>query len=91
MEKGSFITDTYNEENDVINMEGWLEPTLYNNGQTNVFINGMKLRPQGYFRLGPSNVAMYGSINLQFQGTGRTDIKVSYCLLQKNCSTNPPV
>jgi hypothetical protein len=90
MQKGFFITDTFNEANPTINMENWIEPTIYNNGDSIVSINGMILKPTGIFRVGPAGVEMNGPIHLFFPEEGKHDIKVSYTVLQKSCLTQPP-
>lgn len=71
-------------------MIDWVEPTLYNTGKTNVFLNGIKIGPGDSFIIGPSGVLMNGILNLNFpdNGTEKSEVKVNYVLL-KNCPTTP--
>lgn len=91
MERGRFITDNFNQEKPTISMVDWVEPTIYNNGDSTVNINGMKLKPGGIFRLGPAGVKMHGTVHLFFPEAGNHEVKVSYTLLEKSCPTEPPV
>jgi hypothetical protein len=85
MYKGHFRTDTFNENNPEIQMNDWVEPTLYNNGNTDIYVNGMTLRPQGILRLGPANVEMNGTVHIRFPETGSHDVKVNYVIIEKPC------
>lgn len=85
MYKGIFRTDTFNEDNPQINMDQWVEPTLYNTGTAVVYLNGIAIEKGASFILGPSSVEMNGTIALTFSEEGKKEVKVNYVLLQKQC------
>ena len=92
MHKGSFITETFNPSKPTIVMRNWVEPTLYNTGETTVFLNGIAIAPKDSFILGAIGVEMNGTYNILFpESTKKNEVKVNYVLLTKAClSTNTP-
>lgn len=90
MNKGLFKTETFNPGKFIIEMNDWVEPTLYNTGETTVHINGIAIPPKASFALGPANVRMTGNIVINFleDNPNKQEVKVNYVLIA-SCQ-NPP-
>ncbi len=87
MQKGSFNTETFNIGKSTFTMRDWVEPTLYNTGETTVYLNGIGIDPGQSFGLGPSGVKMNGIISLNFpeDSPNKSEAKVNYALLEHIC------
>lgn len=75
---GRFTTDFYSEENNIIPLKGGVDISVYNSGTATAIINGQKFAPEETFKIGSSNIRVYGQITVRFEGVGIRQVAVNY-------------
>lgn len=86
MYKGSFITEIFDPAKPTVNMKDWVEPTLYNSGESTVYLNGIAIDPGDSFIIGPAGVQMNGTLNLIFNDDNvKNEVRINYVLIVQNC------
>lgn len=75
---GRFTTDFYSEDNNIIELKGGVDISVYNSGEVTAIINGQKFEPEETFKIGSSNIRVYGSIAVRYEGIGKCQVAVNY-------------
>ncbi len=90
--KAQTTIDYFDAEDNVITMNGWLEPTLRNIGEATVEFLGMKVEPGDSFRIGSSGVLTVGAIDLNFLQDGQTLLKTKVSVTYQTiiCNNDSP-
>lgn len=64
--KGNIDTRTFTQENNIIQMDGWLSTTLFNTGEENVNVMGITVKKGESFVMGNSTTKLYTEVTLQW-------------------------
>ena len=75
--KGNIDTRTFTQENNIIQMDGWLSTTLFNTGEEDVNVMGITVKKGESFVMGNSTTKLYTEVTLQWpKGADATRCKV---------------
>lgn len=75
------------EDQDNFPLDGMIEPTFYNFGQSDVYVFHSRIKPGESFQAGVSGMVMSNEIPIRFEGNdeSKRDLKVYYGSEKSNC------
>ncbi|SFB72343.1 hypothetical protein SAMN04487907_101262 [Zunongwangia mangrovi] len=83
MLKGKLTFELIKTDNRDYPIDGKVEPTFYNFGETDVYVMEARLKPGESFQAGATGFEMTGNVPVRFEGAGKKDCKCYFVVPEK--------